>query len=53
MTASIASRVPEAFQTELMQDNRVAMHSDKLWRAAAQELKWVIDLPAATFAMFG
>ena len=43
--ASIYSRVVESFQTELMEDSRVAMTYDTLWRVISEEMRWVIDLP--------
>ena len=35
----------EAFQTELMEDNRVALIYPDLYRVISEEMKWVIDLP--------
>ena len=42
--ASIASRVAEGVEAELMQDNRVALRIDELWAAATDELQWVVGL---------
>ena len=44
--ASLSSRVAEVFQSELMEDPRVAATYGTLLRVAAQELKWVVDLPS-------
>ena len=45
VTAALASRVPEAFQLELMHDSRVALHYDHLWKTLSEELQWVIGFP--------
>ena len=42
--ASIASRVAEGVEAELMQDSRVAHTLPELWKAASEELSWVIGL---------
>ena len=39
----------EAVQTELMSDNRVAIQHGQLWRTAASEVKWIIDLKESTW----
>ena len=44
ITAAMSSRVAESLQAELMQDNRVALRYDELWRAMTQELRWLIDV---------
>ena len=51
--ASIVSVVAEQFQCQLMKDSRVAKNSDKLWQATAKAVRWVVDLPAQTFALLG
>ena len=43
--ASISSRVAEGFQAELMNDNRVAIAFPALWKIAAEEVRWIVDLP--------
>ena len=45
VAAAISSRVSEGFQTELMEDNRVASNFENLWGAASRELRWVVDMP--------
>ena len=52
-TAAIVGRVPEAFQLELMQDNRVARSYDHLYKVLSEELKWVIDIPLSIFTIIG
>ena len=51
--ACIVSVVAEQFQCELMKDSRAAKNSDKLWQATAKAVRWVVDLPAQTFALLG
>ena len=43
--ASISSRVAEGVQAELMNDNRVAIAYPALWKIAAEEVRWIVDLP--------
>ena len=42
--ASISSRVAGGFQAELMSDNRVAIAFPALWKVAAEEVRWIVDL---------
>ena len=49
VSASVASRVSEAFQQELMTDSRVAQTYPRLWAAITEELRWVIDIPLSTW----
>ena len=39
----------EGFQAELLEDSRVAATYPALWRAAAEELRWIVDLPMSTW----
>ena len=41
---AIVSRVPEGVQVELLEDSRVALNYNKLWAAAAEELRWAVDI---------
>ena len=43
--AAVSSRLTEAFQTELMEDSRVAIKYPDLWQVVSEELRWIIDLP--------
>ena len=43
--ASISSRIAEGIQSELLEDSRIASTYASLWDTAAQEMRWVIDLP--------
>ena len=47
--ASLASRVAEGVQAELLEDSRVALIYKKLWAAATEELKWIIDLDTSVW----
>ena len=51
--SAMISRVAEAFQTLLMEDSRVAKVYPALWAAAAEEMKWLVDLDADVWSMLG
>ena len=53
VVATVASRVAEAFQTELMHDNRVARNLDGLWMILGEQLRSIIDLPEETWSVMG
>ena len=44
ITAAMSSRVAEGLQSELMQDNRVAIRYGELWNTMTQELRWLINV---------
>ena len=51
--AAIASRIAEAFQLELMEDSRVAVVYETLWRSIAKEMKWLVDLDISIWHTLG
>ena len=53
VVASMASRVADAFQTELMHDNRVAQNIDALWVVLGEQLRSIIDLPQEAWSWLG
>ena len=48
---SIASRVAEGLEAELLEDSRVARRLPDLWQAASEELQWVIGIDDAVWAL--
>ena len=52
VASAIASRVHEGFQSELMEDRRVASHYQELWEVASKELRWVLDIPDHLWSAF-
>ena len=51
--AAISSRVAEGFQSELLQDSRVALKYNDLYASLADEMRWVIDIDGGIWRELG
>ena len=51
--SALASRVAESAQLVMMEDSRVGRRYDEIWRAATEELKWLVDLSDDVWALLG
>ena len=51
--AALYSRVTEGFMSELLEDARVARVYDRLWAAASEEMRWLVDLSPGVWQILG
>ena len=48
---SVASRVAEAFQLQLLEDSRVARNYEALWMSTLEGMKWIVSIDDKVWQM--